>query len=187
MKKIVVLSFILTTLLFAEAIDRTGPYIALGGGYSMFYDDARLAENTDPSYNIDLIGGVFINKYLSVELNFDYYDTFENSLGDTTDVYMIEAVAKAHYPVWRNRIDFYGAFGAGGMWWKENLNNVSQEDNSGVVSGDLGMGIRALKWLTLNMGYRRYYFTLDHQDLDSSVTRYYMEVSSAYANIEVQF
>ena len=186
MKKTVILLLTLSTLLLAEAIDRTGPYIALGGGYAVFYDDNRLVESVEPSYNVNLIGGVFINKYLSVELNFDYYDTFKNSIGDTTDLYMIEAVAKAHYPVWRNHIDFYGAFGAGGMWWKENLHNVSQEDNSGVVSGDLGVGLRALKWLTLNLGYRRYFFTLDHQTTEST-TRYNMEVGSTYANIEVQF
>jgi len=187
MKKLLLLLLIFSTLLSAEAIDRTGPYIALGGGYATFYDDGRLGESElDTAYNINLIGGVFINKYLSVELNFDYYDTFKNAVGDTTDIYMIEATAKAHYPVWRNRIDFYGAFGAGGMWWKENLNTLSQEDNSGVVSGDLGVGLRAMKWLTLNLGYRHYFFTLDHQNTDST-DRYYMEIGSAYANIEVQF
>ena len=192
MKKIVLLVLTLSTLLLAEAIDRTGPYVALGGGYATFYDDGRLVKPIDSSYNANLIGGVFINKYLSVELSFDYYDTFKNSVGDTTDLYMLEAVTKAHYPVWRERIDFYAAFGAGGMWWKENLNSISQEDNAGILSGDLGVGLRALEWLTLNLGYRRYFFTLDHQNPTTtaeevSVTRYYMELGSAYANIEVQF
>ena len=193
MKKIVITLITLTTLLFAEAIDRTGPYVALGGGYANFYNDGRLgATELGPTYNVNLIGGVFINKFLSVDLMLDYFDTFENSVGDTTDIFMLEAVVKAHYPVWRDRIDFYGAFGAGGMLWKEDLKGVSQSDNSGVISGDIGVGIRAVKWLTLNLGYRRYFFKLDQlkeitTKNDEGFERYYMELSSIYANIEVQF
>ena len=193
MKKIVFSLVALTSLLFSEAIDRTGPYIALGGGYATFYDDGRLGSSEiDSSYNVNLIGGAFINKYLSVELGLDYYDTFKNVAGDTTNIYMVEAIAKAHYPVWKDRIDFYGAFGAGGMWWKETLLGVSQDDKSGVVSGDLGFGLRALDWLTLNLGYRRYFFTLEHQLQTTNLTEasfihYNMEVSTVYTNIEVQF
>jgi len=194
MKKIVITLVSLTTLLFAEAIDRTGPYVALGGGYATFYDEGRLGQTElDPSYNVNLIGGVFINKYLSVELGLDYYDTFMNAAGDTTDIFIFEAIAKAHYPVWRNRIDFYAAFGAGQVQWKENLLGVSQKSNSGVVSGDIGVGMRAIDWLTLNLGYRRYFFTLQHdtgvKDVDGNTVyqRFYMDLSSVYANIEVQF
>lgn len=193
MKKIVFSLVTFTTLLFSEALDRTGPYIALGGGYATFYDDDRLGSSEiDPSYNVNLIGGVFINKYLSVELGLDYYDTFENAVGDTTNIYMFEAIAKAHYSVWKDRIDFYGAFGAGGMQWRETLLGVSQDDNSGVVSSDLGLGLRPLDWLTFNLGYRRYFFTLEHQLETTNLTeasfiRYHMEVSTVYTNIEVQF
>ncbi|MGB5964738.1 MAG: porin family protein [Sulfurimonadaceae bacterium] len=190
MKKIVVLLLAFVTIALAESADRTGPYIAVGGGYAVFNDDNRMGpEPIEPSYNLNLIGGAFINKYLSVELSFDYFDTFRSEFHDnTTDIYIFEAVTKVHYPFWKERIDLYAAFGAGGIAWKETLGGVSQEDNSGALSGDVGIGFRTLDWLTLNMGYRRYYFTLDQVDNSGVVTQQYnMELSSAYVNIEVQF
>ena len=193
MKKIVMMIMALTSFLYAEAIDRTGPYVALGGGYTAFHDDGRLGTSKiDNSSNINLIGGVFINKYLSVELGLNYFNTFTNKVGDTTTIYTFEAITKAHYPVWRNRIDFHAAFGAGGMQWKERLVGVRQDDNTGIISGDLGVGLRAVDWLTINFGYRHHLFTLDHQvtapdPKDSYVTRYNMGIGSIYTNIEVQF
>ena len=193
MKKMILTLLTFTTLLFAEAIDRTGPYLALGGGYATFYDAGRLgATPLESTYNVNFIGGVFINRYLSVEFGFDYYDTFENEAGDTTKIYTFEAIAKAHYPFWRNRIDLYAAFGAGGMEWHETLDGYTQDDNSGVVSGDIGVGLRAIEWLTFNLGYRRYFFTLDHavtatKTTEAQIIRHNMELGSVYANIEVQF
>jgi len=184
----------LATFAWAEPMDRVGPYVALGGGYATFYDDGRMEERVEPSYNVNLIGGVFINKYLSVELGFDYYDTFETAINkNTTKLYILDAATKAHYSFWRERIDLYAAFRAGGVFWKENLAGVPQEDNSGVVGGDAGVGYRALEWLTFNVGYKRYFFTLDHNtdtkdELDNIIyERYNMSLGSAYANIEVQF
>ena len=151
-------------------------------------------EVVEPSYNVNLIGGVFINKYLSVELGYDYYNTFTTaSQVNTTRIYFLDAATKAHDSVWRERIDLYAAFRAGGVFWKENLAGVAQEDNSGAVGGDIGVGFRALEWLTFNVGYKRYFFTLEHDTqtkdaLDNIVyERYNMEVGSAYANIEVLF
>lgn len=189
MKKIVVLLLALVTIALAKDADRTGPYIAVGGGYAVFNDDNRMgSEPIDPTYNLNLIGGAFINKYLSVELGFDYYDTFTNDMQDTTDIYIFDAAAKVHYPFWKERIDLYAAFGAGGIAWKETLDGVTQEDNSGVLKGDVGIGFRTLDWLTVNMGYRRYFFTLDQVDNSGIVTQHYkMDLSSAYVNIEVQF
>jgi len=179
----------------AEKVDRTGPYLSLGGGYAMFYDDGRLADvAVDPSYNINLIGGAYINKYFSVELSMDYYDTFTNSVNDNTStIYIIDATAKAHYSFWRERIDIYGAFGAGGVFWREYKDNLSQSDNSGVTRGDVGIGLRVMEDLTINLGYRRYFFTLEHDtgnrdDLNNIIyDTYNMQIGSVYTNIEVQF
>lgn len=197
MKKIVLALLGLVTLSFAEPMDRTGPYIAIGGGYAVFEDDQRMvaqASGVDHSYNINIIGGAFINRYLSVEIAYDYYETFVNDENaDTTKLSVIDVAAKAHYPFWKERIDLYGAFGAGQVYWVENLGGISRDDKSGILRGDVGVGYRALNWLTFNVGYRRYFFTLDHQtgeiDADNNIIyeRYNMELGSAYANIEVQF
>ncbi len=189
MKKIVMLLLLLASSVVSGADDRTGPYLAVGGGYAVFYDDKRMGtEPVKDSYNINVIGGAFINKYLSVELGLDYFDTFRNEFDDVTDIYIIDATAKAHYPVWRDRIDLYAAFGAGSVNWKENVSGITHEDSSGVLKGDVGVGFRSWEWLTLNIGYRRYYFTLDQLDNGGLVAQQYnMELSSAYANIEVQF
>ncbi len=195
MTKIAALFLLITTLALAEPADRTGPYIAIGGGYAVFDDDDRMeAEQIDPSFNVSITGGAFINKYLSVELCLDYYETFTNETNtNSTGIYFFDAAVKAHYPFWKERIDLYAAFGAGGIAWKENLNGVSQNDNSSATRGDVGIGFRAQEWLTFNVGFRRYFFTLDHDtgtiDPDNNIIyeRYNMQVSSGYANIEVQF
>ncbi len=194
MKIVGMILLMMATLGWAEPMDRIGPYVSLGGGYATFYDDKRMQERVEPSYNINLIGGVFINKYLSVELAYDYYNTFTTaSQVNTTRIYIVDAAAKAHYSFWRERIDLYAAFGAGGIFWRESLAGVSQEDNSGSIRGDAGVGFRALEWLTLNLGYRRYFFTLEHDTgtkdaLENIIyDTYNMEIGSAYANIEVLF
>lgn len=196
MKKLFLLFLILLSPAFGADGDRTGPYIAVGGGYALFEDDRRMdtgSEGVSSSYNLNIIGGAFINRYLSVELSYDYYDTFVNDLNaNTTRLSVIDVAAKAHYPVWKERIDLYGAFGAGQIYWVENLDGVSRDDRTGTLRGDVGVGFRALKWLTFNVGFRRYFFTLDHEtgtDSDGNVIykRYYMDLSSGYANIEVQF
>ncbi|MCJ7765849.1 MAG: porin family protein [Thiovulaceae bacterium] len=195
MKKILLLLMTFVTLSLAEPADRTGPYIAVGGGYAVFNDDGRMqAAVVDNSYDLNIIGGVFINKYLSVELTYDSFRIFENVYNlNTTKLSVIDVDAKAHYPFWKDQIDLYGAFGAGQLYWSENLNGTVRDANSGVLRGDIGVGFRALEWLTLNVGYRRYFFTLDHntgtKDSDNNIVykRYNMDVSSAYANIEVQF
>ena len=195
MKKILVSLMALVTLALAEPADRTGPYIAVGWGYAVLNDDGRMqAASLDNAYNLNFIGGVFINQYLSVELAYDTYKTFENVYNlNTTKISVIDVDAKAHYPFWNDKIDLYGAFGAGQVFWSEDLNGVSQGDKSGVLRGDVGVGFRALEWLTMNVGYRRYYFTLDHntgtKDSENNIIyeRYDMKVSSVYATIEVQF
>ena len=174
--------------LWAEPMDRTGPYIAAGGGYTAFYDDGRLGEGKiDNSYDLLLVGGAFINKYLSVEMTVDYFDTFGSQAHEnTTRVYMLEASAKAHYSFWKERIDLYGAFGAGGIFWKENIDGVGDKDNSGVTSGDLGVGFRVMRDLTINVGYRRYFFILEDSKT-SVLKKYNMQTGSVYSTIEVQF
>ena len=195
MKKALFALVALATLSWAEPDDRTGPYIAAGGGYALFDDDKRMGPGEmGSSYNLNIIGGVFINKYLSVELCYDYYEPFENKDNlNTTKISVVDVDAKAHYPFWKERIDIYGAFGAGQLFWAEELDGVSQKDKSNILRGDVGVGFRALEWLTLNVGFRRYFFTLEHDtgtvDSDNNIVykRYHMEVDSVYANIEVQF
>ncbi len=193
MKKLVIVLLAFAAIAFAQSDDdRTGPYIAVGGGYAVFNDDHRMdAEplGVNPSYNLNIIGGAFLNQYFSVEISYDYYDTFVNDQNEnTTKLYVLDVAAKAHYPFWKDRIDLYAAFGAGQVYWKEKLDGVSQEDKSGVLRGDAGVGFRALDWLTINIGYRRYFFTLD-QEADGTIPShsYFMDLSSAYTNIEVQF
>ena len=197
MKKLIIALLSVVTFAFGEPMDRTGPYIAVGGGYAVFDDDHRMEAEPSgitPSYNLNIIGGAFINRYLSVEIAFDYYDTFVNDDNEnTTKLYIADVAVKAHYPLWDNRIDLYGAFGAGQVYWDEDLNSISQENTAGALRGDIGVGYRAVDWLTLNIGARRYFFTLDHQtgeidaDGNTVIKQYFMDLSSAYANIEVQF
>ncbi len=197
MIRLYLLPFFFCIALMGESLDRTGPYISLGGGYTSFIDDGRMdASNLNHGSNINLIGGAFINKYLSVELGLDYFTPFTNPDNENmTELYFADAAAKAHYAFWRDRIDLYAAFGAGVVLWKETLNDKFQDDKAGSLRADLGVGFRALEWLTLNIGYRRYFFTLDdnYQSKDANgkeeynFDRYHMRADAAYANIEVQF
>jgi len=189
MKKIIVALLSFVTLAFGEPMDRTGPYIAIGGGYAVFDDDNRMdaePSKINSSHNINIIGGAFINRYLSVEIAFDYYETFENDENEnTTRLSVFDVAAKAHYPFWKNRIDLYAAFGAGEVYWTEKI-GARQDDKSGVLRGDAGVGFRALNWLTINVGYRQYFFILEDETTDV-FNQYDMKLSSAYTNIEVQF
>jgi len=195
MRQMFLMLLLLISSALAEKVDRTGPYLSLGTGYARFYDDKRFVDvSMDPSYDINLIGGAYINKYLSVELSVDYFDKFTNTENEnSTSIYIIDATTKVHYGFWRERIDLYAAFGAGGIFWKEYKDNVSRSDNSGVIRGDAGVGFRVMKDLTINVGYRRYFFTLEHdtgsRDEVNNIIydTYNMQIGSAYTNIEVQF
>lgn len=189
MKKVLFLAMLLPLVLGAEALDRTGPYLAVGGGYATFKDKGRLEESLNSTKNGFITGGAFINKYLSVELFFDYFDTVTTkNRENTTDLYFFGVDTKAHYPFWKDRIDLFGSFGAGGVSWRERLNDVFQKQKSSSLMGEAGVGVRVVEDVTLNVGYRRYFFTLVEQNETGNIEKQYkMEMSSLYANVEVQF
>ena len=189
MRKSLFLVMFLPLMLGAEVLDRTGPYLAAGGGYATFKDKGRLEGTLNSTQNGFITGGAFINKYLSVELMVDYFDTVTTqNKENTTDLYFFCIDTKAHYPFWKDRIDLFGSFGAGGVSWKETLNGVSQKEKSSALMGEAGVGVRVVEDVTLNVGYRRYFFTLVQNDLTGHIEKQYkMEMSSLYASVEVQF
>jgi len=189
MRIIIATVLFLPLLAWGEVTDRTGPYLAVGGGHTTFKDEGRLEAHTNNSNNGFFTAGAFINKYLSVEIALDYYDTITTDTNDNiTDLYFFYIDTKAHYPFWKDRIDLFAAFGAGGVSWDERLNGVTQQDKSSALMVEAGVGIRVMPSLTFNMGYRRHFFTLIQEDLVGNENQQYkMEMSSLYGSIEVQF
>jgi len=181
-KKYLLVMLVLLSL-EAEELDRTGPYIALGGGYALYEDGRQSNLKMEPSYNINFIAGAFINKYLSVELALDYYNEFQSKdLSDSAKAMIIDVDTKAHYSFWHDQIDLYGAFGAGQIFWSENVLGVGSTSTSAVLRGDIGIGYRIGHDYTLNIGARRYFFNLEQLD-----DTYNMNINSFYTNLEVQF
>jgi opacity protein-like surface antigen len=168
------------------AADRSGPYLGAGVGIGTYDDDGWLASVTNrnvPEYRI--AAGAFINENFSVALEYGQFDTFKGETADglsaPQDFKMLTANVYGHYPVLDDRLDLYGKFGAGEVFWTQTAPNKINSNAATLVYG-LGVGIRATQRLTFNLGYDLYTFSMD-----SNGSSYNMLIGSAYLDLQVQF
>ncbi|MBU0631449.1 porin family protein [bacterium] len=177
------LSGLLFTTLNAEQKERDGgPYIGVGYGMASYNDDDyfdSVVDSNVASYN--LYAGAFINKYLSVELDYiksGQFNVIDSTTSKTTFNYTsITIGALAHYPTFEDSLDFYAKFGAG-----QSYVSMSSYDGAALVVG-AGVSYRIDETFALRLAYDLYTFNYD----SDSRGRFNMNMQYAYAAIEVQF
>ena len=168
------------------AAERSGPYLEAGAGLGSYNDDSRRAEITTDSVTQYRFGaGAFINDYLSVSLDYAQFGDFDGrtGTGETSreTFKALSAAVTGHYPVFNERIDLYARFGAGELYWDQSRPERKSSSAGTVVFG-IGVGVRAMEWLTVNAGYDLYQFGMDENG-----TSYDMSLGSAYVGIQVLF
>ncbi|MHC3994106.1 outer membrane beta-barrel protein [Thiomicrolovo sp. ZZH C-3] len=168
------------------AADRTGPYLEAGAGLGSYNDDGRRAEITTasaPQYRFG--AGAFINRHLSVSLEYAQFGDFKGTTGtgekSEETFKVLSADVTGHYPIFNDRVDLFARFGAGELYWDQRLPERKSSSAGTLVYG-IGVGIRALAWLTVNAGYDFYQFGLDENG-----TSYAMGLGTAYIGLQVQF
>lgn len=175
------MKYIIVLVLLVSSIyaDRDGgPYIGLGYG-TLTYDDDGLysTPNKDELDSKVLSLGAYINKHLSVELNFADFGLVDDI--NNLDYFAVTVNTLAHYAVYDDVLDFYIKFGVGEM-----RENVTRAKGFSFVTG-VGSSIRLTKWLSVKIAYDRYSFGYD-EDGDNT-SDYDFTIGQMYTALEFQF
>lgn len=169
-----------------EADRDGGPYIGLGYGVSKFNDDALFPnQETKANQSALFYAGAYINKHLSVELNYTSFNAF-----GINDGYRVEdqkyisghalgVSTLAHYAFFDDRLDFYARFGVADL--------TLSEFGSGGFSFLVGAGTswRVNDWFALRLAYEQYQFDYD-ADSNNVVDRHF-SIDYIYTGMEFQF
>jgi hypothetical protein len=177
--------FLLSLLMqsFAYGVEKErngGPY--LGGGYGLSsYNDAGYFTQKESQQKsaYDIFAGAYINKYLSVELNYMKSGDF-NVVDAQSTHFNYSAVtvnALAHYPIWYDSIDLFAKFGAG-----QSFSTLASSDGSAMVFGG-GVSYRIDDTFSLRAAYDIYKFNY----ASDSKGGYNMDLRFANVGVEVQF
>ena len=163
-----------------------GPYIGIGHGLSVFNDDALFPDQEAKANPTAIIyAGAYINKHLSVELNYTSFNAFGLNEGyrvedqKYTSGQAVGVSTLAHYAFFDDQLDFYARFGVA---------DVSlSEFGSGGFSFLVGAGTswRVNQWFALRFAYEQYQFDYD-ADNNSQVDRHF-SVDYIYTAMEFQF
>lgn len=176
----------LLTAVSLLAAERSGPYLGAGVGIGTYDDDGRLAgiENTNVP-QLRLSAGAFINKHLSVALEYGQFEAFRGrtaDAGETLEYFKtLTADVVVHYPVLEERVDWYAKFGAGEIFWDE-TGATDHSSSAATLLFGAGVGFRPWSRLTFNLGYDFYQF-----GMDDTAGSYTMGLGSAYFECQVQF
>lgn len=168
------------------AADRSGPYLGAGAGIGIYDDSGRLADIESRNVpQLRVSAGAFINKHLSVALEYGQFQAFKGKTSDglsTLEYFKtLTADVFGHYPVMDDRLDLYAKFGAGEIYWDE-TGAMEHSSSAATLLYGVGVGLRPWTRLTFNLGYDFYQFGMD----DGTKT-YNMYLGSAYLELQVQF
>ena len=182
LKLLLLLIFMLATANAAEKERNGGPYIGVDYGVCQYNDNGFYTDVKDTQMaSYGFYGGAYINRYLSVELNymksgdFKVVDSVSNKNSFNYSAVTVNALA--HYPLWYDAIDLYAKFGAG-----QSYTNLSTKDGSALVVG-AGASYRLDEMFALKIAYDMYSFNYE----SSTRGKFDMDIQYAYAGIEVQF
>lgn len=181
-KLFLALAFVVTGANAVEKERNGGPYIGLNYGLSSYNDNSFYDSIKDKEMNsYGFCGGAYINRYLSVELNymksgdFKVVDSVSNKTSFNYSAVTVNALA--HYPLWYDALDLYAKFGAG-----QSYTSISSADGSALVVGG-GVSYRLDEMFALKVAYDMYSFNYE----SSTRGKFDMDIQYAYAGIEVQF
>lgn len=179
------LFWLLIAVTVLSAAERTGPFLSAGVGLSRYWDDSRLQaleSRNVPSYRAG--AGAFINTNFSVGLEYTHFSAFqgEERAGSVTEYFKALCLdVVVHYPLRNDQIDLFAKFGAGQLFWNEE-GAVHHDSSAATLLYGIGVGVRPLEWLTVNVGY-----DIHHFGMDGNMTSYDMRLGSAYIECQVQF
>ena len=181
--KLFLLSAFIFTVLNADQKERDeGPYLGLGYGLGIYNDNNYFANKKDvQKASYGFYGGAYINKYLSIELDYmksgDFKVQESVSNKSSFNYSAVTVNALAHYPVLYDAFDLYAKFGAG-----ESYTSLSNKDGSALVVG-AGVSYRIDDMFALRAAYDLYTFNYE----SDTRGRFNMNIQYVYAGIEVQF
>jgi len=193
MRYVLVLVLILSSLY----ADRDGgPYIGLGYGTSTYNDDGCYASgcannsNTpeiltqDKSEAMSIYAGAYINKYLSVELNYTDFSLmakkgYEVDTTKKIEFYAITVSTMVHYAFFDDILDFHARYGVGKI--KEHITGAKGFTK---VYG-LGSSVRFSEMVSLKIAYDMYTFGYDSNGDNSS--DFNQDIRYIYTALELQF
>jgi len=180
--KIFLVFLILTGVVFADR--NGGPYIGIGYGDSTYNDDGLYANvKSDKSASAVVYAGAYINKHLSVELDYASFDAWQKEVGyridDTKEISYsaITANVLAHYAFFDDILDFYARGGVGQI----DTSGISASGFTIVYGG--GIELRVNEWFGIRTAYDRHAF----QYKDTADKAYDMYIDFIYGAIEFQF
>ena len=167
--------------------DRVGPYAGMGAGLANYDDDGRLTSLEGRSQEaFRIYAGAYINENFSVEVDYNAVMEFDGILqdkGEVTEKFSFLSTAVVlHYPVADDTTDLFLKFGASEVFWRER-GGESHKDSAAAMLIGLGVGYRLKEYLTLNLGYDAYFFSMDISEQES----YDMLMGTVCVKIEVQF
>ena len=161
-----------------------GPYVGVGYGVSKYYDDGLYTDfKNNKSGSMIVYGGAYINKHLSVEIDYASFDAWYIDKGyEINDTKTINCGATtvntlAHYAFFDDILDFYAKFGVG------------QLDESGIKDGGFtlsyggGVDVRFNELFSMRVAYDRY--TFEYKDRVSG--DYDLYIDFMYGAVEFQF
>jgi len=176
--------FLLFSVLLADRDG--GPYVGIGYGISKYNDGGLYKElEREFSGSMKVYGGAYINKHLSVELEYTSFNSFGVDNGFSgedknkhIDFYAMNVNTLAHYPFSDDTLDLYAKLGVGQITSSE----VDSDGFSFVLGG--GIGFRFNKYASMHFSYNVYNFK--YEDIDNSKI-HNMTIDYVYTALEVQF
>ncbi len=182
LKLFLLLAFSLSMANAVEKERNGGPYVGMSYGLSSYNDNSFYTDIQDKEKNsYGFFGGAYINRYLSVELNymksgdFKIVDSVSNKTAFNYSAVTVSALA--HYPLYYDTFDLFAKFGAG-----QSYTSITSTDGSALVVGG-GVSYRIDEMFALKVAYDRYMFNYN----SDTRGKFDMDIQYAYAGIEVQF
>ncbi len=172
--KVILVVFIFFS--FGYAKRGAGPYLGVGYGKSKFYANSYYDFKDDTSNILTIYGGAYINKYLSVELNYYKPGSYTTKANKEVKYTITDISTLAHYPFYHDKFDIYGKFGAG-------IISTSKSGFDFVFGA--GVSYRYNEIFSFKIGYDYFDFGLDVNGDGSS--DYKFKIGSLYGGFEVQF
>ena len=182
--KIILSIFLMFGVLLADR--EGGPYIGVGYGVSK-YNDGGLYKKLKREFSgsLKIYGGAYINKHLSIELDYTSFNSMgidngflEKGKTEYIDFSATSVSTLVHYPFSDDTLDLYAKVGVGQL----DSSGVDEDGFTFVIGS--GIGFRFNKYASMHFSYNVYNFKYNNLNTD---TVHKMSIDYVYTAIEVQF
>ncbi len=185
------MKYILVLVLMLSCVyaDREGgPYVGMGYGEQKYNDNGLYTTLKEKrSKSLYFYAGAYINKYLSVEINYlkiAPYTALLKSKNVKLDLSIVTVSTLIHYPFYHDMFDPYIKFGVGDIREK-----VANAKGFTFVYG-IGTSFRVSELFSIKLAYDIYPFGYDQvnqQGVANGVADYNQDIRYVYTAVEFQF